>query len=294
MSWVQDGARYVCYAILTFYALRVLLAIVFGQSGGHEHRLREAMALGYTAIAVYFIGSGTGAIQMFVKSVQATGKQLSVPDWANVVLAGCATVICVAFLCNFSRSLWMLKSLDHGVYEPITGWRDLTARSPKRQLFEFFTRTCAALLFIQVEHKLEELAQHTGAQDVRAAMDHALAPDYLSAAGWWGVALYLALLCWWITGWLIARVDRTVKMPPKQFWFFSAGLFNSAFIGVYGGEVATKDWEFIMLMVVIGMGAAAGYMLYVVAIDVFRCACIVPGKLRPLLRKLRPSEPATT
>lgn len=273
MNQGLTAAQVVCCAILVVYALRVLIAIIRGHGGGGQHRMREAMALGYTLIAAYFIFSGSGAIRMFAESVLATGRELNVPEWTNTALVVCATIICAAFLCNFSRSLWMLKSLDHGLYEPIDDWGQLTARRPVQQFLEFLTRTCAAVLFIKVELELEELAHHSELQNLEAAQKAQHVPDSLSAAGGWGVLLYSVLLVWWCTGWLIARgapAGTKAKMPPWQALFFGAGLFDSAFIRIYGSDVVTMNLKYMMLLIVLGMGAAALFMLAVVARDIIR------------------------
>lgn len=295
-------AQVVCCAILVVYALRVLIAIVRGHGGGGQHRMREAMALGYTLIAAYFIFSGSGAIRMFAESVLTTGRELRLPDWTNTALVVCATFICAAFLCNFSRSLWMLKSLDHGLYEPIDDWGQLTARRPVQQFFEFLTRTCAAVLFIKVELKLEDLAQHSELQNLEAAQKAQHVPDSLSAAGGWGVLLYSVLLVWWCTGWLIARgapAETKAKMPWWQAVFFVAGLINSWFIRTYGADVVTMDLKIAMLLIVLVMGALAALMLAVVGIDIFKFACALyrfiwpkPGDKVPRSFRARPEPGA--
>lgn len=265
--------RWLCYLALLFYLLKVLSFIFKGKkpSGAHHqpreaaskgdaHRLREAMALGYTGVAAYFIFYATGAIQSFTGNVLNTGTLVNTPTEVNQFLVICAGVICVAFICNFCRSLWMLKLLDHAVFEPVSDWEQLTASLSKR-LCEFIPRVAAALLFIVLELELEKLGHSSPEGDVAKG---ASTYTHLTDTGLYGLALYTCLILWWLSSRLIIKA----RMPRPLLVFYIAGLFNSSFIYFYGGEEVSAKWAWWMVLIVVFMGVAALYMIVIVFADV--------------------------
>src|ERR1700738_448939 len=153
---ILTSLRWSCYLVLLFYVYGVLKIVFQGRPPEESHRLREAMALGYTAVAGYFIFYSTAAIQLFANSVLDTGSSVRAPAAINIILVLCAGLICFAFICNFCRSLWMLKLLDHAIFEPVPGWETLI-NSTCNRLVEFLPRAVAAILFICIESKLEKL-----------------------------------------------------------------------------------------------------------------------------------------
>jgi hypothetical protein len=252
-----------CKVMLFFYLLKVLKTIVWGRKGHHAEPLREAMAFAYTAIAAYFIFGGIGAIRMFVKNVLEIGEIVHVPAAGNIFLVVCAALVCAAFLCNFSRSLWMLKNLDHGVYDPVKNWAELT-RPPRKRVLEFATRTGAALLFIMIELELESFAHHSEVANLAYAEAASSVPDHLRAAGGYGIGLYICLVAWWLVGYWLAKGD----MPKRQIAYHVCGLVNSLFIFVYArSSQATEGEAWGMVAIVVLMSLSATFMLAFVIRD---------------------------
>jgi hypothetical protein len=159
---LMDGSRYVCWVLLAFYMWRVLLFVFKGKKEGGARRdgMREAMAMAYTLVAAYFILSATKAVQPFMVNILDSVSSLRPQPQAEelTLLELMSAFVFTAFICNFSRSLWMLKSLDHALFEPVPQWGELSGRSAWKRAAEFATRTVAAVLFILVEFRLERLA----------------------------------------------------------------------------------------------------------------------------------------
>jgi hypothetical protein len=271
---IINALQTLCYVVLLFYLAQVLSFVCRGKTPpsagastdapipGRSHRLREAMALGYTGVAAYSIYFATNAIRTFTSRALSTGTQLNTPVVVNQIVVIASALICVAFICNFCRSLWMLKLLDHAIFEPVKDWDTLTSTTKKR-LPEFFTRAAAALLFIGLERQLEKLGSATPeTQVVLGARSY----THLSSAGLFGLFLYLFLMAWWLSGkYLIGAA-----MPKSLFFFYFAGCFNSFFIFVYGGENVSVDSAWLMILVIALMGVAALWMIGVVLGDLVR------------------------
>jgi len=266
-DYVIDITRYVMYAcwiVLMIYAGRVMLFILW--TSGQARRMREAMAVGYTAAATYFTFYATKAMLNFVQRVVGDGSSIgTTTSGMYAALVGCSLVIFVAFICNFSRSLWMLKSLDHAVFEPVPKWKQLSRPMCKR-LFEFSTRIAAAVLFIMFELQLENVADPHALKDVHLATERSISTQSLSQAGGIAVFLYLVLLLWWLSGLWIARSE----MPKSLLLFFFCGLVNSIFIYVFGDEAASESRNKWLVGVVGLMTLFAGYMIYYVLCDLFK------------------------
>jgi len=261
---IITGVMWMCWIILILYALRVLLFILFGCE--EIRRMREAMAVGYSAVAVVFTFQATWAIPNFVQRIVGDGSSIGSPTRGiYALLVICSLIICAAFICNFSRSLWMLKNLDHAVFEPVPDWEDLTKTKLKR-IAEFGTRMVAALLFIYLEFKLEKLAQPHGVAEVGLVSEGGSATRPLSQAGFVAIGLYAVLLLWWLSGrWIAGKA-----MPWLLFAFFVAGLFNSFFIFVFGDapvDESSKTW---LLMTIVVAGALATYMIVYVLLDLIK------------------------
>jgi len=156
-----------------------------------------------------------------------------------------------AFICNFSRSLWMLKSLDHALFEPVPQWGELSGRSARKRAAEFATRTVAAVLFILVEFRLERLA---------ATQTQSFVPnENLVLAGKWGLLLYATLFVWWWVGYWIAGA----KMPKMQVWYYLAGAANSFFIFKYAGNPNSNDAVGLLLFIVVVWICAIYMLVYI-------------------------------
>jgi hypothetical protein len=275
--------KWLCYIVLLLYLGRVLVFIFRGKSKGDPHRLREAMAMAYTVVAAYFIFRSADAIQPFVVNIVEAGGLVHTPTpIINIVLIVCAGIVCTAFICNFSRSLWMLKSLDHGIFEPVPEWEDLLSSLGKRA-FEFTTRTIAALLFIALEFRLERLASGSAAENVNLLASGATPRNYLTDAGRYGLYLYFCLCVWWFSGLWVAKR----RMPRRLLAFYTVGLINSAFIFYFGGKTLNEDWAMIMLLIVVLMGITGLYMLFIVLQD------FLPPIFRTILTAYKYLFPAT-
>lgn len=274
-----------CYVVLIFYVLQVVLFIFRGKTSNDPHRLREALAMAYTVVAVYYIFHSTGAIHPFVSNVIDAGSLIGrgTPASMAPILVLCAGLVCVAFICNFSRSLWMLKSLDHAIFEPVPEWENLSEQTSKR-LLEFSTRTVAALLFIRLEFELKHLA----------GSDKNVSGIYFTQAGWYGILLYTCLLVWWVSGRWIAGKD----MPKIPLLLYIAGLANSAFIYNFASKISNEDKAQWLMVLLLGAGFLALLMLAVIVDDILKWFGIDiqewwKGKKQPMMGEQMPpaSEP---
>jgi len=264
VTGITTGVMWMCWIVLILYAVRVFLFIVVGCE--EDRRMREAMAVGYSAVAFVFTFQATSAIRVFVQRIVGAGSSIGSPTQSIYgLLVICSLIIFAAFICNFSRSLWMLKNLDHAVFEPVQNWDKLTLPKLKR-LCEFGTRMAAALLFIYLEFQLEKLAQPHGAAEAGSIAGGASATRPLSDAGFVAIFLYAMLILWWVSGrWIAGK-----GMPWLLLLFFAAGLFNSIFICVFGGtsvDESSKTW---LLMTIVIAGALATYMIVYVLWDLIR------------------------
>lgn len=257
--------QYACYVVLAFYVFRVLVVVSKGKKLEESHRLREAMALGYTAVAAYFIVYSTRAIQLFANSVLDVGTPVNAPAAINLLVVICAGLICFAFICNFCRSLWMLKLLDHGIFEPVEEWEKLTDSTPSR-LVEFIPRTLAAILFICLESKLEKLGDFTLDDSLTSLINGSSPPHYLTQAGVIGLALYGTLIVWW----LLSRFVLSAAMPWSLLIFHGIGLVNSGFISLYGGEPVGAALAWGMFLIISLMACGAAYMIFVIIADIVK------------------------
>ena len=270
MEFVQPTLsflKWLCRIILFFYFIKVMADVFFVKTEKKSPRLREAMAMAYTLVAAGLIFQSTNAILPFVQDILNSIVKLHTPHYLlRFVLVICSGLVCSAFICNFSRSLWMLKSLDHAVFEPVPEWERLLTAKTWKNVIEFMTRTVAALLFIFIELQLEKLATHSAKEDViRLAMGEA-PHNHLADAGGYGFFLYLSLSLWWISGVLIAKN----KMPLPLLFFYIGGFFNSIFIYFFAKEILSKDQAFGMALIVIVVAIVALYMLSYVLIDVIK------------------------
>ena len=184
--------KWLCRFVLLFYFLRVMVIIFFGKTISDSRRLQEALAMAYTLVAAWLILQSTNAILPFVQNIINSVVLVSMPTTIiNFVLVICSGLVCTAFICNFSRSLWMLKSLDHAVFESVPKWEKLSAISTSKKIFEFATRTVAALLFIGIELQLEKLSTSSSRGDVTSLAIGEAPQNCLAAAGWYGFFLYV-------------------------------------------------------------------------------------------------------
>lgn len=274
-DWVPTiirGVMLACWFILGVYVVRVFIFILF--HGEEGRRMREAMAVGYTMVAAYFIFNATKAIPNFVQRIVGDAGSIgSTTSAINTLLVICSVVICAAFICNFSRSLWMLKNLDHAVFEPVPEWEQLSTPKFKR-IFEFFTRMGAALLFIYLEFKLEKVAHVQGVTDV-GLIAHGSPPTRpLSQAGFVAIFLYLVLILWWFSGKLIAGS----QMPKLLFFFFLFGFLNSTFIYAFADEPVDESSKIWLLICVGVCGLLASSMIIYVLWDLFK---LLKGLFKP-------------
>src|SRR5215831_16302001 len=93
-----------CYLALSFYVLRVLEILVLGVARKHgepgqpekldAHGLREAMAVGYTGVAAYYVLHGTDAITSFTSVILSTSALVKFPASGSAFLSVCAGLIC--------------------------------------------------------------------------------------------------------------------------------------------------------------------------------------------------------
>ncbi len=261
--WTLRG---VCYIALGFYLARAVLLVVVGRDDHKGSGFREAMAMVYTLLAASFIYSSIRAIPTFVENiVDGVSRVLHLPGEMLVFLYAAGGLVFAAFICNCSRSLWVLKSLDHGLFEPVARWEQLSRPMGKR-FVEFTTRTVAAGLFIKLEFELKELAKSSPVDEV-TRLYQGVYPSYdLSDAGGVGIKLYFVLLLWWGVGRMIAHR----QMPTWLLVFYAAGLVNSLFIYKFARPVSSEATTF-WLLVLLGIAAiGAGYMVGHVLADVFR------------------------
>jgi hypothetical protein len=265
---VMKSLKFLCWGVLAFYVSRVFISVVRGpsQDGSRGHGLREAMAMAYTAVAAYLIASAAGAIQLFVTAIldSVSLLQTGIESWVLTLLVLSSSCVCAAFICNFSRSLWMLKSLDHAVYGPVPEWGALSEISRWKKLAEFSTRTVAALLFIVVEFRLERFADaQTSANALTLASMDELQHNSLSEAGRGGLWLYFALILWWCAGFWIARK----QMPKLQLVFYIAGMADSFFIYRYATTLTNSSDAITFLLFIVVISICALYMLCIVLLD---------------------------
>jgi hypothetical protein len=278
-----NGVMWVCWIVLLIYAVKVLTFIVFTCEDGR--RMREAMAVGYTAVAAYFTWEATKAIPNFVQRVVGDGGSVGyTTPGIYAILVVCSCVICAAFICNFSRSLWMLKNLDHAVFEPVPQWEQLSTPIGKRT-FEFLTRMAAALLFIYLEFKLEKVSHPHAINEVELVAQGSSPTKPLSQAGGVAVFLYGVLVLWWLSGLWIAKS----KMPKLLLLFFVFGLLNSIFIYAFGDEPVDKSRNNYLLLFLGIMALLASYMIAYVLWGLIKP--VIP-RVKGLFRQLRPLRQA--
>jgi len=255
----------VCYLTLAFYFIKVMAFLLRGHPAARSHRLREAMATAYTLVAVVLISLSTEAILPFIQNVLETVDLVHTPPtYMRISLALCAGLVCTAFICNFSRSLWTLKSLDHGIFEPVPEWADLSESRPRQLRLEFAVRTIAALLFIALEFDLKKIATASLTEDVIDLARGGTPQNYLSQAGGRGLLLYFFLVVWWLVGLAIAKK----QMPKKLLWFYLAGLFNSFFVFLYSSRTTNTDHAMLLLLIVAVAAIGALYMILYVLSDI--------------------------
>jgi hypothetical protein len=268
---VMSTLKGLCWVMLGFYVLRVGIFVVQGPPEGRapRHGMREAMAMAYTVVAAYFIASATSAIQLFVYAILDSVSLLRTTPapWILGLLVLSSACVCAAFICTFSRSLWMLKTLDHAIFGPVPEWAELSEQSPGKKITEFATRTAAALLFIVVEFRLERFADvQTSRNALTLASIDQMQHSSLAQAGLWGLWLYFALTLWWLVGLWIARQ----KMPKLQLFFYIAGMVNSLFIFKYAGTVTSSDDALTLLLSIVVVLISALYMLGYLLLDPIR------------------------
>jgi hypothetical protein len=281
---IINGVMWGCWIVLIIYAVHVLIFILWH---GKIRRMREAMAVGYTAVAAYYTALATYALPNFVQRVVGDGGSIGSPtSGIYALLVICSSIICAAFICNFSRSLWMLKNLDHAVFAPVPRWRQLSSPMLKRSP-EFLTRMAAALLFIVLELQLEKVAHPHGVNEVNQVAQGSPTTKLLSQAGLIGFFLYSVLIFWWFSGLWIARS----KMPKKLVIFYVAGLFNSIFIYIFGDEAVDESQKNWLLILVLLMGLAASYMIGIVLLDILKllygCGKLLCSFLADVYRNVR-------
>lgn len=245
-----------CYFILAFYLIRVLKFIIWGKSNKDPHRLREALSMVYTIFASYFIFISIDSIIPFVQNIVERLNHLISTPAIIITINILSGFVCAAFICNFSRSLWMLKTLDHSIFDPVPDWKTLSANKYKRW-FEFITRTIAAVLFILLEEKLKDISLSTHLNELKSLSVSPFLQNNMSDAGKLGLLLYLALGLWWLSGWVIAKN----KMPKVLLLFYVTGLINSGFIYLYGGNEISEALAELLILIIVLVSAAAIYML---------------------------------
>lgn len=278
MKYILDGLRFLCLLVLAFYLLKVVKSIVFGRTPDDRHRFREAMAMGYTFFGAFFILYSVNALNPFVQSVAQAGERVgSPPQDIGIFLRLCAALVCSAFICNFSRSLWMLKSLDHAVFEPVPDWETLSEPVGKR-FVEFITRTVAAVLFIFLELELEKLGNSHLSETLQQSSSGTTPTSPLTSAGGYGIFLYLCLVLWWFSGLWIAKK----QMPWQLLLFYLAGLGNSIFVYRYGRPVETAGEGYWLFICIAFVTILAVYMLGYVFFDVGRTLYKSIAKQQPV------------
>lgn len=257
--------KWICIIVLSFYIIRVILLVFFGKSNHDNHRLRGSMALIYAVFAAYFIYKSIVFIPFLVNSIVG-GISLGNIKYSWLILLLYITIgtVFTAFLCNFSRSLWMLKSLENGIFEAVPDWNDLTKPISKR-FIEFFIRSIAAFLFILLEFEFEKISHYSLVDDIKILNSNSI-PEYnISSIGVLGIYLYSSLLLWWCAGFWIAKR----RMPIVQLIFYFAGIIISIFVKLYGNSIITDETVIIILISLVLAIGASSFMLFIVFKDIY-------------------------
>lgn len=272
MGATLDGLSIACYGALVFYLFRTAWLFLGRRSWGDKHALRESMAAAYTVVAAYLIGMSVNAMRPFVDNVGQSANFLTQSPLLAVSVRIVAAIVFTAFLTNCSRSLYVLKGLDHAFFEPVPEWETL-ATFPLKRLFEFSTRAVAAGLFISLEYQLKVIASGTTALSSATSASQPFqnliaspALDALTLAGACGMALYLSLILWWCVGLWIAKE----QMPRRLLPFYLSGLVSSAFIYFYSHSTRSENASIALIFFALVVAGAACYMLWLVGREVFQ------------------------
>lgn len=257
-------SKVLCYFVLTFYLVKVVILIIYGKDKNDHHNLRDAMALVYAGFAVYFIFESIDAIQILVQHI-VEGINLAKLnyEWLYISLYTVVGLIFTSFICNFCRSLWMLKSLEHGMFEAVPDWEQLLMPKRRRGL-EFLTRTCAAILFILLEFELKKWKGYDGVVQIQDVSSGNFGRFDLSYSGLLGIFLYLSLICWWFSGLYAAGT----KMPKGQLLFYICGMVISGFVLFYGSPITTDERLLLVLILLTLALAASLFMIFIVVREV--------------------------
>ena len=250
-----------CYVTVAFYVVKAVLVTVPPEN--HQPPFPEGLALTYLAAATWFTIGAVAAIPRFTHhciDVLSYLPALSIPKLVVQLVALAATFMVTAFICNFARSLYMLKSLDHGVYEPVPDWKQKLTRDAKGYS-EFVTRLIAAILFLVLEYQLKAVAHPVTVGDKEAA----LASDHFAVPALVGLVLYVVLMGWWT----VARRIVGDKVPGWQLVFYLAGLLNSVVLWVYSQRTGTNTFPWIMVISALVSFIPSLYMLWVVGHDIY-------------------------
>jgi hypothetical protein len=240
-----------CYVVLLYYFVKALFVTV--ALPDPDKRFREALAVTYLVAAAWFTGAAIGVIPSFTQHcIESTGNLVVyMPELVLKLIAVAGAVILTAFICNFARALYMLKSLDHAMFEPIPEWgRQWRMSSTRTRLLEFGVRLVAAVLFLLLEYALKSVGQpHDG--------NHLTGPDEqvtnpFATPGLIGIFLYIVLAIWWC----VARRVAGDEMRIRQLLFYGAGLLNSIILTVYARATSELFAWIVVLSAVVSMGGS--------------------------------------
>lgn len=260
LSLVIFVFKALCYVVLAYYFLKAL-AITLALPDP-EKRFREALSTTYLIAAAWFTMTAIGVIPGFTQHcIDATGYLFTdMPAEVLQVIGLAGSVILTAFICNFARSLYMLKSLDHATFDPIPEWGQLLA-STRARVVEFFVRLLAAGLFLLLEYELKSVVKPP---DPAKVISGEITNPFASP-GWLGILLYIVLGIWWFVG----RSVAGNKMPWTQLVFYCAGLWNSFILALYAGATSEPIAWFMLLSAVVSTVGSI-FMIGMVVLEVVK------------------------
>jgi hypothetical protein len=220
-TWIFD---IVYYLPLWLCALHLCVYILRSEK-------KEVLTFIYAGFVIYFLYKNNKHIDVIAIMYDEVLKDGSLTTvnfhyWQLLGIKIAGYSVMSAFLCNFSKALYTLHSLDHGIYNEKSEWYDARHKSSFLiKSIDFSLRLVIAYLFIKMEFLLHEASDKNPV-------------TYFREISWFGIKLYSCLLVW--AGFTHAKFR--LEGMKIQYIIALCGLFNSCnilYMTTYTEDVST-------------------------------------------------------
>ena len=236
---MNNYVDYFCYVIfILIYFIPLFFCIIHLFKYIYKSEKKQVLTFVYAGFAIFFLFSNCININLIADIYDKVLNDVTVQNvdfhrWQEIGARVTGYSLMCAFLCNFSKALYTLHSLDHGIYNEVGDWGVKLKGCNYFKLYDFILRVFIAILFITMEFLL-----HKASEDpIR----------YFKIISLCGIGLYLSLIIWAGSTHFVLQL----KGMTNQYIIGGCGLFNS--FNIWYLTTHSKDVSTILIIFVLAL-----------------------------------------